>query len=63
MEKKSVEWVLEKYAKREVSLGRAAEFARLPLADIMSIAAERRIPINYSAESLERDFKAALNTN
>lgn len=60
VKKKLVELALEKYAEREVSLGRAAELARLPLADFMSIAAERKITINYSAESLERDFKAAL---
>jgi len=51
---------LEKYSKREISLGRAAELARIPLADFMLKAAERQIPLNYSAESLERDFKAAL---
>ena len=61
VKKRLVELALEKYSEREVSLGRAAELARLPLADFMSVAAERNIPINYSIESLERDFKAALN--
>jgi predicted HTH domain antitoxin len=51
---------LEKYSKRQVSLGRAAELAKMPLADFMVKAAERNIPINYSIGSLEKDFKAAL---
>lgn len=57
VKKKLVDLALEKYSEREVSLGRAAELARLPLADFMKIAAERNIPINYSISSLERDFK------
>jgi|SRR3989338_858922 len=60
VKKRLVELALEKYAEKEVSLGRAAELARLSLADFMMTAAERKIPINYSIESLEKDFKAAL---
>ena len=51
---------LQKYSKREVSIGRAAELAKMPLADFMVKAAERQIPMNYSVGSLEKDFKAAL---
>ena len=51
---------LEKYAKRLISLGRAAELARMPLADFMMVAAERKVPLNYSVEALEKDFRAAL---
>ena len=51
---------LEKYFKRNVSLGRAAELAKISLADFMLKAAHRQIPLNYSVESLEKDFKAAL---
>ena len=60
VKEKLVELALEKYSKRLVSLGRAAELARMPLADFMMAAAERKVPLNYSVESLERDFKAAL---
>ncbi len=59
---KLADLALEKYAKREVSLGRAAELAKMPLADFMAKAAERKIPINYSVKSLEEDFKAAFKT-
>ena len=60
IKQKLVDLALEKYSKKEVSLGRAAELAKIPLADFMLKAAERKIPINYSVESLEKDFKAAL---
>lgn len=57
---KLVELSLKKYTKKEISLGRAAELAKMPLADFMLKAAERKITMNYSVESLEKDFKAAL---
>lgn len=60
VKEKLIDLALEKYAKREVSLGRAAELAKIPVADFMVRAAERKIPINYSVESLEKDFKAAM---
>ena len=60
VKQKKLEYALNQYAKREVSLGRAAEIADIPLADFMSAAADRKIPINYTVESLEADFKAAL---
>ena len=50
---------LEKYSKREVSLGKAAELAKMPLADFMKIVAKRKIPINYTEENLRQDFEAA----
>jgi len=60
VKEKLVNLALEKYAKRQVSLGKAAEIAKVPIADFMAIAAERRVPLNYSRESLEKDFEAAL---
>ena len=60
VKEKLLDLSLQKYSKREVSLGRAAELAKMPLADFMVKAAERQIPMNYSVESLEKDFKAAL---
>lgn len=60
VKEKLINLALERYSKREVSLGRAAELAKIPLADFMVRAAQRRIPVNYSVKSLEEDFKAAL---
>lgn len=57
---KRLEYALNEYTKRKVSLGRAAELAKMRLADFMVSAAERKIPLNYSVESLEKDFRAAM---
>ena len=57
---KLLELAFKKYSKREISLGRAAELAKIPLSDFMVKASERKIPVNYSVESLEKDFKAAI---
>lgn len=54
-----IDLALYKYAKRTVSVGKAAELAKIPLADFMRLAAERKIPLNYSLESLQKDLKAA----
>ena len=42
-------------------MGRAAELAKIPLADFMKQAAERKMAMNYSIASLEKDFKAVLD--
>ncbi len=60
VKQKLIDLALEKYSKREISLGRAAELARIPLADFMVKASERKVPMNYSVESLEKDFEEAL---
>lgn len=59
LKEKLIDLALYKYAKRTVSVGKAAELAKIPLADFMRLAAERKIPFNYSLESLQRDLKAA----
>jgi len=53
-----IDLALEKYTQRTVSLGRAAELARLPLADFMKLAAEKHIPLYYTLASLHKDFAA-----
>ena len=60
VKQKRLDYAVDEYAKRSVSLGRAAELAKIPIADFMGEAAKRKIPLNYSLESLESDFKAAL---
>lgn len=57
---KRLDYALQEYAERKASLGRAAELAKMPIADFMMEAAKHHIPMNYSVESLEKDFKAAL---
>ena len=55
-----IDLALEKYAKREVTLAMAARLARVPLADFMKIAADRKIPMNISVESVIKDYKSAV---
>ncbi|MBS3106774.1 UPF0175 family protein [Candidatus Woesearchaeota archaeon] len=56
LRKKFLDRALEKYRARTVSLGRAAELAKMPLAEFMRVAADHHIPINYSVDSLRKDF-------
>ncbi len=49
---------LEKYSKKSISLGKAAELAGVSIAEFMKVAAERKIPLHYSVSSLENDFRA-----
>ncbi len=60
VKEKLIDLAIEKYSKRAVSLGRAAELAKIPLADFIVRVAEKRIPMNYSVKSLEKDFRSAL---
>ncbi len=57
-----IDLAMEKYSKREISLGKAAKLAQLPLADFMVIAAKRKIPMNYSVEWLKEDIKAVMKS-
>ncbi len=62
LKKSIVEIVLKKYSQKEISLGMAAELAKMSISDFIKKAAEKKIPVNYAADSLEKDFKAALDT-
>ena len=55
-----VDLAIKKYYEKKISIGRAAELAKLPLVDFMKIAADRKISMNYSVVSLEEDFKRVL---
>jgi len=41
----------------EISVGKAAELAEIPLTKFMNILVERNITFHYSIEDLEEDFK------
>ena len=58
IKEKLIDLALNKYRKKTISVGKAAELAKMPLADFMRIAAGRKIPLNYSLESLQQDFKS-----
>lgn len=56
-------FILKKYKQKEISLGRAAELAGIPLADFIKIAADRKIHLNYDQQDLKRDFIAVQDND
>src|SRR3989338_464022 len=54
-----LEYALDLYAKGKITLGRAAEVAGLSLWDMIDIVRERRIPMHYTVEDVEKDFEIA----
>lgn len=61
VKEKLIELSLKKYMERKISIGRAATLAKVSVADFMKLAAERKIPVNYSIASLEEDFRRATH--
>lgn len=59
LEEKKIEFVLQKYKEGEITIGKAAEMAKVPLRKILQIAAKQGIPFQYSVKELLEDFKAA----
>src|SRR3989338_5811562 len=57
---KIIQLAIEKYRRREVSIGKAAELARIPISEFMRILVEQKVPFNYTLESLKEDIAAAL---
>ncbi len=60
LEEKKIQFALEKYKSREITVGKAAEIAGVPLRKMMQIAADKGIPFQYSLKDLKDDFKEAL---
>ena len=58
LQKKRIEYALEKYRNREVSIDKAAELARVPVAEFMQKLSKYGIPFNYSLASLRKDLEA-----
>jgi predicted HTH domain antitoxin len=50
---------LELFREGRVSLGRAAELARIGLAEFIDFAAQRGVPLNYTLEELTEDRQTA----
>ncbi len=58
LEKKKMEYALEKYQQGEITLGKAGEMLGLPLRKMLLLAAKRGIPFQYSIHDLEKDLTA-----
>jgi predicted HTH domain antitoxin len=59
LEEAELEYALEKYRKGEITLGKAGKIAGRSVREMMSIAAKREIPFQYSLKELREDFEAA----
>lgn len=60
VKQRRLEYGLKEYAERRVSLGKAAELAKMHISDFMEEAAQHHIPINYTKEDVRRDFIAVF---
>src|SRR3989338_5358771 len=56
MEKK-LAMALEKYRRREISTGKAAEMAGISLNRFLDVLREKRVPFNYTVKDLMKDFE------
>lgn len=56
---RKITYALKKYQEKEVTIGKAAELAGVPLRRMLQIAADRGIPFQYTTDDLLKDFQAA----
>lgn len=51
------DYAVKQYTIGEFSFGQAAEFAEVSVWDFPSLLKEKKVPINYDEEELERDLR------
>jgi predicted HTH domain antitoxin len=54
---------LELYRERAISLGRAAEFGGVSIAEFIDFAGEREVELDFSMEDLEQDRRTLESLN
>lgn len=59
VKEEKIDYALTMYRNKKISIAKAAEIAEIPLVDMLTIAAEHKIPVHYTKNDLMRDFKAA----
>ncbi len=55
-----LEYALDLYQKGKITLMKAAEIAELSLWEILDIVRERKIPMYYTLEDIEKDLEIAI---
>ncbi len=60
VQQKMIEYALEQYSKKKVSIGKAAEFAGVSIREMLDILNEKDIPLHISKKSVLNDFEAAV---
>jgi len=56
---KLIDYALDKYTRKKVSLGKAAEIAGVSIREIVDILDEKGIPLHISKKSILSDFEAS----
>ncbi len=51
---------LDKYKKKEVSIGKASEISGLPLTRFLDMLREKNVPFNYTAKDFAEDVEDLL---
>ena len=59
LEKIKLEYALDLYREGKVTLMKASEISRISLWEILDIIRERKIPIHYTLEDVEKDLEIA----
>ncbi|NJD54449.1 MAG: hypothetical protein FIB07_16495 [Candidatus Methanoperedens sp.] len=54
-----IENALEQYRDGKITIGKAADMVGIPLREMISIAAKKEIPFQYSFDDLQEDFRTA----
>lgn len=57
LKEKKLNMALEKYKRREISTGKAAEIADVSLSRFLDILREKKVPFNYTVKDLMKDFE------
>ena len=60
LREKKLTIALEKYKNKQVSVGKAAELADMPLSMFLDILRVRNVPFNYTVKELMEDFEGFL---
>ena len=58
-QQKLIDFALDKYTKKKVSLGKAAEIAGISIREMLDILTEKEIPLHISKKSILSDFEAS----
>ena len=57
---KKLELALEKFRKKEASIGKAARIAEVPLSQFMDVLVEKNIDFHYGIKELKEDFEGLI---
>lgn len=60
IKERKLEIALEKFRNNEISIGKAAKIAEIPLSQFMDTLVEKKIDIHYGIKELEEDFEGLV---